>query len=190
MGFWEPRISYREALEELPKLLSILDISGVDDYVFHGRAALIYQEIAKFGDSKTLTKDIDLLVFSNDDVRAIHTTIKAGRYGVPFYSKFTPLFGSLDGEENIGMRGINITFEHGRIEVRNGLYYVNADNSITTGDRRVAELVCLPKEKTGFVCDMNVRLRPYDMVKKDVAAMREFHVAMAEHYGAVESEFL
>jgi hypothetical protein len=191
MGFWEPRISYNEALEELPKLLDILERSGVEEYLFHGAGAIIFHMVARDGRTKIRTKDLDLQVFSNKDVLSIYETLERGSDGRPWYTDYRPLFGRLNDEEGaFGMRGIDIKSDHGRIDVRNGLYYALDNDSITSGDRRAFELVCLPREKTGFVCDMNVRLRPYDMLKQDMADMRRFHAARAEHYGAIESELL
>jgi hypothetical protein len=182
MQSWRPRITYREALLELPKILDILDSSDISEYVFHGKFCKQLYDIKGRGSSDVITKDIDLLVFSNSDVESIYQGIVNQNKIYPSFGEPIPLFGSLDKGASYGMRGIDVDFEFGRLEVRNGLFYSDAKNSITNGDRRAYSEVMIPYERTGYLRDVSIRLRPYHMLEDDMKKMMQFHQGKAAEY--------
>jgi len=185
MDYWAYDKTYRSVLHELPKILDVIRRADIGWYVIHGRAASILQSVRRTGTSRLATKDMDFLVKSNDAVRRIYDVVTSGEDAGPGETRkpiydSVPVYGSLDGAENIGMRGLDMTADSGmRIEVRNALFYMdgrNPNNNITTGDKTASEVVCLPREKTGYVEDLFVSLRPTDLLKKD-------YKELAEHFG-------
>lgn len=169
-----------EVIGGVKYLLDLFQEANVKEYVIHGGAARILHGINKNNPCKTRTRDVDVFVFSYEDINSIEKVLGEMdlRDKCPLvYEKYARM-GELPRK-----CGLDVLLDKGRIEIRKPQYF---GHMLAAIEPETHEIMTLSKGVIGIADDLKFNIRPLELVKETSKRLIEIYNNRINH----QEEFL